>query len=129
MNMKQDFSACQAPEHTEKLQMPIKDYQQFYRFYLTEHHDLNCRRLHFLGSSLGLLAFRKAIKTRQKRYVALGIFAGYACAWIGHFGFEKNKPASFKQPLYSFVSDWRMYYHIATAQISLTDQAKDKFPH
>lgn len=129
MNIKQDFSGYQAPEHAEKLQLPIKDYQQFYRFYLTEHHDLNCRRLHFIGSSLGLLAFRKAIKTRQKRYVALGFFAGYACAWVGHFVFEKNKPASFKQPLYSFVSDWRMYYHIATGQISLTDQAKDKFPH
>lgn len=112
-----------------KLQMPIKNYQEFYKFYLTEHHDLTCRRLHFAGSSIGLYMIGKAILKKQKRYLAYGVLAGYACAWIGHFGFEKNKPASFKQPLYSFVSDWRMFSHILTGQISLTDQSKDKFPH
>ncbi len=112
-----------------KPQMPIKNYQDFYRFYLTEHHDINCRRLHSVGSSLGILALTTALRKRQKRYVVYGLLAGYACAWIGHFGFEKNKPASFQQPLYSFISDWRMYYHIVTGQNSLTDQAKDRFPH
>jgi hypothetical protein len=112
-----------------QLTMPIKNYQDFYRFYLTEHHDLKCRRLHFLGSSLGLLALTTAVLKKQKRYVGYGLFAGYACAWVGHFVFEKNKPASFKQPLYSFISDWRMYYHIVTGQISLFDHAKDRFPH
>lgn len=109
--------------------MPIKNYAEFYRFYLTEHQDLNCRRLHFVGSSLGLVAISMAIKKRQKRYLAYGILAGYACAWLGHFGFEKNKPASFKQPIYSFISDWRMYYHIVTGQISLFKQSNDRFPY
>lgn len=119
------------PAQPEKnvLQMPIKNYQDFYRFYLTEHHDLNCRRLHFVGSSLGLIAIATAVRKRQKRYLAYGLLAGYACAWIGHFGFEKNKPASFKQPLYSFISDWRMYYHIVTGQISMTSHEQDRFPH
>ncbi|MFC4953482.1 DUF962 domain-containing protein [Acinetobacter puyangensis] len=112
-----------------RLTMPIKNYQDFYGFYLTEHHDLKCRRLHFLGSSLGLLALITAVVKKQKRYVGYGLLAGYACAWVGHFVFEKNKPASFKQPLYSFISDWRMYYHIVTGQISLFDHAKDRFPH
>ena len=111
------------------LQMPIQNYQDFYKFYLSEHHDLTCRRLHFLGSSIGLYMISKAIIKRQKRYLGYGLLAGYACAWIGHFGFEKNKPASFKQPLYSFISDWRMFSHILTGKISLTDQNKDKFPH
>lgn len=113
----------------QKPQMPIQSYQDFYRFYLTEHHNLSCRRLHFLGSSLGLLSFAYGLKKSQKRYFAYGLLAGYTCAWIGHFVFEKNKPASFKQPLYSFISDWRMYYHIVTGQISLTDQAKDTVLH
>lgn len=112
-----------------KPQMPIKNYQEFYKFYLNEHHDLTCRRLHFVGSSIGLYMIAKAITKKQKRYLGYGILAGYACAWVGHFGFEKNKPASFKQPLYSLISDWRMFSHILTGQISLTDQAKDTFEH
>lgn len=116
-------------DQATKPQMPIKNYQEFYKFYLTEHHDLTCRRLHFVGSSIGLLMISKAIQKKQKRYLAYGVLAGYACAWVGHFGFEKNKPASFKQPLYSFISDWRMFAHIVTGQISLIDQAKDTFKH
>ena len=111
------------------VQIPIKNYQQFYQFYLTEHHDLTCRRLHFVGSSIGLYMIAKAITKKQKRYLVYGLLAGYACAWVGHFGFEKNKPASFKQPFYSFISDWRMFSHIVTGQISLIDQKKDKFFH
>lgn len=129
MDLQLDESTSPMVTEKKTLQMPIKNYQDFYRFYLTEHHDLNCRRLHFVGSSLGLLAFTTAIRKRQKRYIAYGLLAGYACAWVGHFGFEKNKPASFKQPLYSFISDWRMYYHIVTGQISMMDHAKDRFPH
>lgn len=131
--LKMDVYPQEVPVSTHveqpKLQMPIKNYQDFYRFYLTEHHDLRCRQLHFLGSSLGLLAFTTAVVKKQKRYVGYGVLAGYACAWVGHFVFEKNKPASFKQPLYSFMSDWRMYYHILTGKISLTNQVKDRFLH
>lgn len=117
--LRSDISETLAPQ-------PIKNYQQFYQFYLSEHHNLNCRRLHFLGSSIGIYMVAKAVKHRQKRYLAYGVLAGYACAWVGHFGFEKNKPASFKQPLYSFVSDWRMFSHILMGQVSLIDHSKDK---
>ena len=81
----------------------------FYPFYLSEHSDSRCRRLHFLGSSLGLLCLAAALWWRQPWFVLLGLVLGYACAWIGHFGFEHNRPASFKRPLYSFLGDWRMY--------------------
>jgi hypothetical protein len=46
-----------------------------------------------------------------------GLLCGYGCAWIGHFGFEKNKPASFKRPLYSFMGDWVMYKDMWTGKI------------
>ena len=129
MNLPLDQSFSPIQVEKVNLNMPIKNYQDFYRFYLSEHHDLNCRRLHFLGSSLGLLAIATAITTKKKRYIGYGLLAGYACAWIGYFGFEKNRPASFKQPLYSFVSDWRMYYHIVTGQISMTHHDKDRFEY
>jgi hypothetical protein len=87
----------------------FKSFADFYPFYLSEHRNSACRRMHFLGSSLGLLCLLLALVRGQPQYVLYGLLCGYGCAWIGHFGFEKNKPASFKQPFYSFLGDWVMY--------------------
>lgn len=106
--------------------MPIRDYHEFYRFYLTEHRNIMSRRLHVAGSSIGLYFFSKAIIQRKPKYFLYGLASGYACAWIGHFIFEKNKPASFKQPLYSFVSDWRMFADVLRGNISLISRDQDK---
>ena len=107
-------------------QLPIKNYSEFYRFYLTEHRNITSRRLHALGSSVGLYFFSKAIRQRKAKYVVYGLVSGYACAWVGHFIFEQNKPASFKQPLYSFISDWRMLSDILRGNLSLKDRTRDK---
>ncbi|GAA5631552.1 hypothetical protein AWW72_07190 [Acinetobacter sp. NRRL B-65365] len=106
--------------------LPIKNYDEFYRFYLTEHRNIASRRLHAAGSSIGLYFFSKAIRKRQAKYAVYGLVSGYACAWVGHFFFEHNKPASFKQPLYSFISDWRMLSDITRGRLSLIDRQFDK---
>ena len=100
--------------------------QAFYDFYLDEHQNMACRRLHFAGSSFGLLGLAKSIKTGSAKPLAKGIAAGYACAWVGHFFFEKNKPASFKFPLKSFASDFRMYGDVLRGNLSLKDRKYDK---
>lgn len=107
-------------------QLPIKNYSEFYRFYLTEHRDIVSRRLHAAGSSIGIYFFSKALIQRKPKYLVYGLVSGYACAWVGHFIFEKNKPASFKQPLYSFISDWRMLSDILRGNLSLKDRKFDK---
>lgn len=58
--------------------------------------------------------------------MAYGLLSGYACAWVGHFFHEHNKPASFKQPFYSFISDWRMLSDIVRGRLSLIDRKFDK---
>ena len=100
--------------------------QKFYDFYLDEHQNMACRRLHFAGSSFGLLGLAKSVKTRSPKPLLKGIAAGYACAWVGHFFFEKNKPASFKFPLKSFASDFRMYSDVLRGNVSLKDRKFDK---
>ena len=100
--------------------------QKFYDFYLAEHQNMACRRLHVAGSSFGLLGLAKSIKDRSFRPVLKGIAAGYACAWVGHFFFEKNKPASFKFPLKSFASDFRMYGDVLRGKLSLKDTKFDR---
>ncbi|MFC3146397.1 Mpo1-like protein [Piscinibacterium candidicorallinum] len=92
-------------------------FAEFYPFYLSEHSNRTCRRLHFVGSSLALLIAAAGLWRGQPIYLLYALLCGYAFAWIGHFGFEKNKPASFKQPLYSFMGDWRMWFQILTGQI------------
>ena len=109
-----------------QFQLPIKNYNEFYRFYLTEHRSITSRRLHALGSSVGIYFFSKAIRQKKVKYLAYGLVSGYACAWVGHFIFEKNKPASFKQPLYSFISDWRMLSDIVRGNLSIIDRKYDK---
>ena len=89
----------------------------FYPFYLGEHSNRTCRRLHFLGSSLALVFLAMAIARGQPQFILLGLLCGYGFAWVGHFVFEKNKPASFKRPLFSFMGDWVMYRDIWLGRI------------
>ena len=109
-----------------EFQLPIQNYHEFYRFYLTEHRNITSRRLHVFGSSVGVYFFTQAIRQRKAKYLVYGLLSGYACAWVGHFMFEKNKPASFKQPLYSFISDWRMLSDVLRGNLSLKNRSLDK---
>jgi hypothetical protein len=104
------------PMSQDKIQS-LKSFAEFYPFYLREHSNRTCRRLHFLGSSLALICLSMVFLRGQPQYFIYGLLCGYCFAWIGHFGFEKNKPASFKRPLYSFMGDWVMYKDIWTGKI------------
>ncbi len=95
----------------------IKTFAEFYPLYLKEHSNRTCRRLHFVGSSLALVCLALLVITGQPGYLLAGLLCGYGFAWIGHFVFEKNKPASFKRPLYSFMGDWLMYRDLWTGRI------------
>ena len=128
MNMNAALKPEFEPTPEPKFELPIQDYSTFYRFYLTEHRNIMSRRLHVVGSSIGLYFFSKALRQRKAKYLAYGLLSGYACAWIGHFIFEKNKPASFKQPLYSFISDWCMFADVLRGNLSLVDRKHDKIP-
>ncbi len=91
---------------------------EFYPYYLQEHSNRICRRLHFVGSSAGLVFLGVAIATLNPLWILAGLFSGYFCAWVGHFFFEHNKPATFKYPWLSFQGDWLMYRDMWTGKIS-----------
>lgn len=97
----------------------FKSFAEFYPFYLSEHANLTCRRLHFAGSTLSLLCLVALVVTLNPLWLLAGVLVGYAFAWVGHFGFEKNKPASFKRPLYSFMGDWAMYRDIWLGKVKI----------
>jgi len=100
--------------------MTDKKYQsfnEFYPFYLSQHKNNICRRLHFIGSSLILLLIGYCIKHNLWQGLWFIPVIGYGFAWIGHFVFEKNKPATFTYPIYSFIGDWVMFKDILTRKI------------
>ncbi len=92
--------------------------EEFYPYYLAEHSNRTCRRLHFIGSSLGIALFVAAAVTLNGWLLLLGLVQGYAWAWVGHFFFEHNKPATFQYPWLSFRGDWKMWWQMLTGKIS-----------
>ena len=97
-------------------------FRDFYPFYLSEHRNATCRRLHFAGSSLVIALIAAAVVTRTWWLLWLVPVAGYGFAWVGHFRFEKNRPATFKYPFYSLIGDWVMYWQLATGKIPFEER-------
>jgi hypothetical protein len=95
----------------------FNSFAEFYPFYLGEHRNPTCRLLHFVGSNLVLGILLLMVLTQLWWLVAAALVTGYAFAWIGHFFFEKNRPATFKYPFYSFVGDWVMWWQLLTGKI------------
>ena len=94
-------------------------FREFYPFYLDEHSHPVSRRLHFVGS-LAVLAFiAAALATRDARWLIAVPLCGYGFAWVGHFVFEKNRPATFRHPLYSLMGDWVMFKDILRGRVKL----------
>jgi hypothetical protein len=92
-------------------------FREFYPFYLSEHTHPMCRRLHFVGSMLALGFVIAAISARNLWWFVLAVLFGYGLAWAGHFFFERNRPATFTHPVYSFIGDWAMFRDMLTGRI------------
>jgi hypothetical protein len=86
----------------------FSSFADFYPYYLEEHSNPACRRLHYVGSLLVLAVLAYVLFTQSWLLLLALPVIGYGFAWIGHFVFEKNRPATFKHPLYSFMGDWVM---------------------
>jgi hypothetical protein len=106
-------------EEVAKPAVAYRQFAEFYPYYLSEHANRTCRRLHFVGSSLGPLCLAMLFTTREWYWLPAGLVVGYAFAWIGHFFFEHNRPATFKYPFFSFAGDWVMWKDIITGKIKL----------
>jgi hypothetical protein len=99
-------------------QVRYQTFSEFYPWYLGQHADRRCRRAHFLGTSCAIAAIAQYIDSMNPWWLLAALIGGYGGAWIGHFFFEHNRPASFAQPLYSFRADWVMYWQMLTGKLS-----------
>ena len=97
--------------------MRYSSFREFYPFYLSEHRNRTSRRLHFIGSCGVLVLVATAIASGNALWLLGALVCGYGFAWVGHFFFEKNRPATFRHPLYSFIGDWVMFADILRGRI------------
>ncbi len=95
----------------------FNSFSDFYPYYLSEHSNVTCRRLHVIGSALVIMVAVAAIVGQNWLLLWLLPIIGYGFAWVGHFFFEHNKPATFKHPLYSLAGDWVMFWQVITGKI------------
>lgn len=99
-------------------QSDFQSFSEFYPFYLQEHGHPVSRRLHFIGTSLVMLLLATVIVGLLSPWWLLALpVVGYGFAWVGHFFFEKNRPATFQYPFYSLTGDFVMYKDILTRRI------------
>jgi hypothetical protein len=90
--------------------------REFYPFYLSEHRNTTSRILHFAGTALVVISFMTFLITWEWPYLVAVPFLGYGFAWVGHFFFEKNKPATFQYPGYSLASDFILFWDLLTGK-------------
>jgi len=101
------------------VQSRFANFADFYTYYLGEHRNLNCRRLHFVGTALVITLVIVALGTGNARLLMFTPVAGYGFAWIGHFAFEKNRPATFSHPWYSLAADFVLFRDILAGRIRI----------
>ena len=112
-----------APATPRSFPTSFPSFEEFYPYYLHEHRNSVCKFLHFMGTCLLIATFVGIVLTWRWKQIWLIPVFGYGFAWLGHFGFEKNKPASFKFPLYSLRGDFMMFFHLLTGRLGFDANA------
>lgn len=92
--------------------------KEYYEMYLTLHQNKVCRRLHVLGQFMTILWIVGCLKFEYYWFLLLSPLIVYPFAWTGHYFFEKNKPAAFKDPIKAKVADWIMLFDIIRGKVS-----------
>lgn len=97
-----------------KTKEKYNSFKDFYPFYLKEHAKKGNRITHFIGTSLALGFIVVGLINLNPYFLLFALLIGYFFAWVGHFFIEKNRPATFTYPLYSFLGDWVMFFELLT---------------
>ena len=87
----------------------LKSFEDFWPYYLREHESALNRRPHLVGTGAALGVFAVGAATLNPVLMGIAPVFGYGPAWVGHFIIEKNRPATFKHPLWSIRGDFRMF--------------------
>src|SRR6266540_3408354 len=93
-------------------------FTEFWPHYVAEHSRRATRLLHLIGTGIGIACAAVFIAAGRWWLFPLGLVPGYGAAWIAHFFIEKNKPATFQHPLWSFIGDYKMIALMLTGKMA-----------
>lgn len=96
----------------------IKSFREFWPYYVGEHRRRSTRAWHFVGTTLALLLLATAVAMRWWWALLAVPVCGYAFAWLSHLCLERNRPATFRYPLWSLAADFKMWALIASGRMS-----------
>lgn len=108
----------------------MKSFEEFWPHYVAEHSRTATRTLHAIGTTAGLASAALLIAKRKWKWLPLALIPGYGAAWASHFLIEKNRPATFDHPLWSFMGDYKMIGLMLTGRmeeelVRLSIESKD----
>jgi hypothetical protein len=114
-------AAPEAPQAAPETGAPTRyeTFEEFYPFYLSEHRNQTSRRLHVIGTGLAILCLTQVAMwglVGGFKWLLFALIVGYGFAWVGHYVFEKNEPATFKYPAFSLRGDVRMFLETVTGK-------------
>jgi hypothetical protein len=95
----------------------FNSFTEFWPHYVAEHSKPTTRLLHLIGTTIGIACALFFIASGRWWLFLLGLIPGYGAAWIGHFFVEKNRPATFQYPLWSFMGDYKMIGMMLTGRM------------
>ena len=111
---------CESLELFKHQEDPFKSFQDFYPFYLCEHSLPTTKLFHFIGTFNAVFFLMSFLANGfAARPLVLGLVQAYSFAWFSHFFIQRNKPATFKYPAYSFVSDWVMFKDLMVGSVRM----------
>ena len=105
-----------------------RTYAEFWPYYLREHGRPQTRAIHYAGTALVIAFAILLIATGNTLWALAMPFAGYGFAWAAHFFVERNRPATFTYPLWSFAGDWVMYWQLLTGKIKFEERDAGAHP-
>ncbi|HBQ95566.1 MAG: DUF962 domain-containing protein [Firmicutes bacterium] len=108
--------------------MRIRSFEDFWPYYLSLHRRAQTRLLHFVGSGIALIAILVAILTLNAWYFAVAIVSGYGLAWYGHAFIERNRPATWRFPVYSLAADLLLFWVMLTRGFTFEDPSLPRNP-
>lgn len=103
----------------------IQTYREFWPYYVGEHRSPLCRGLHYLGTTMAITCVVTAALTGAWSWCLVALVAGYGPAWIGHFFVEHNRPATFRYPVWSLLSDFKMLAFAVSGKMAAQVRALD----
>jgi hypothetical protein len=103
----------------------FRSFAAFYQFYLSEHRHPVSRALHYAGTWGAVICLAALAVSGQLWWLAGSALCGYSFAWLGHFRFERNKPATFRHPFYSLAGDFRMWWELNLGKLKFREQRRN----